>query len=312
MSRVRAVGRLDAMHDLRVAHQESAERVRNEMKRQPRERRRRGIKVELQVRDVEMLTALARLRIARTAEIAALCFPGVRKDTVASRLRVLFDAGYLDVTTADRTSPNLYSLGPRGRDVVREEGGQVWPVPRGGLAHHLAIVRTWVALAATRIGGVRVELARPDWELRAEFGDRGLPIVPDLFAVLMIQGVEVPFAVEVDLATEPLHVLRAKLRAYAEVLARPAGLFGWQDFGLGLALGDDRRQAEIKALIAREWDGWSLVWTLDEGPDRQLHGLIAELQCPLTDSPCGQGRRSAVSAGGAMPALDERGGLSEE
>ena len=282
------------------------------MERQPRERRRRVASVQLQPRDAEMLSALARLRIASTGDIAALCFPGVRKDTVAARLRMLFDGGYLEVTARDRTSPNLYSLGPRGRDVVRQAGEAVWPVPRGGLAHHLGIVRTWVALAATSIAGVRVELARPDWELRAEFGDRGLPIVPDLFAVLMIQGVEVPFAVEVDLATEPLHVLRAKLRVYAEALARPSGLFGWQDFGLGLALGDDRRQAQIKALIAREWDGWSLVWTLAEGPERQLHGLITELQGPLTDSPCGEGRRSAVSAGGAMPALDERGGLSEE
>ncbi len=117
---------------------------------------------------------------------------------------------------------------------------------------------------------------------------------------------------QVELATERLQVLRTKLRVYAEALARPAGLFGWQDFGLGFALGDDRRQAEIKALIAREWDGWSLVWTLAEGPERQLHGLITELQGPLTDSPCGEGRRSAASAGGATAALDERGGLSEE
>ncbi len=129
------------------------------MSRQPRQRRRRGVSVRLQPRDVEMLTALARLRIARTAEIAALCFPGVRKDTVAARLRVLFDAGYLEVTAADRTSPNVYSLGPRGRDLVREAGEQVLPVPRGGLAHHLGIVQTWVGLAAARAEGLALELA---------------------------------------------------------------------------------------------------------------------------------------------------------
>jgi hypothetical protein len=282
------------------------------MKRQRREVRRRGIKVELQVRDVEMLTALARLRIARTAEIAALCFPGVRKDTVASRLRVLFDAGYLEVTTADRTSPNLYRLGPRGRDVVREEGGQLWPVPRGGLAHHLAIVQTWVSLGSAEVLGLRLELARPDWELRAEFGDHGLPIVPDLFVVLMMGSVELPLAVEVDLATEPLHTIRAKLRAYAGALARPAGLFGWRHFGLGFALGDDRRRRQIQALIDREWDGWSLIWTLGAGLEQQLRAVVSELQGPLTDSPYGEGRSDVATADGAMPARLERRGLSEE
>ncbi len=158
---------------------------------------------------------------------------------------------------------------------------------------------------------LRSNSPRPDWELRAEFGDRGLPIVPDLFAVLAIGSGRVPLAVEVDLATEPLRVLRAKLRAYAEALGHPAGLFGWRDFGLGLALGDDRRQGEIEALLAREWDGLSLMWTLEEGPERQLRALIAELRGPLTTSPCGEGRPRPVSADSATPALEERGGLSE-
>ena len=282
------------------------------MKRQPREQRRRGIGIELQPRDVEMLHALARLRIARTGDIAALCFPGVRRDTVAARLRALFDAGYLAVSAPERTTENLYSLGPRGSALVREAGEEALPAPRGGLAHHLGIVRTWVALASAPVAGLGLELARPDWELRAEFGDRGLAIVPDLFAVLSVGGVPVPLAVEVDLATEAVQVLRAKVQAYAELLATPTGLFGWREFGLVLALGDDRRRAAVEELLRSEWDGWSLTWTLDEGPTEQLRRFTLTLEGPLTTSPCGKGRPNAPTADITTAALPERGGLSEE
>jgi len=282
------------------------------MKRQPREQRRRGIAVRLQPRDVEMLRAVARLRVAPTRDVAALCFPGVRRDTVAGRLRMLFDVGYLDVSAPERTGENLYSLGPRGRAVMIEAGEETLPVPRGGLAHHLGIVRTWVALASTSVPGVQLELARPDWELRAEFGDRGLVVVPDLFTVLVIRGSRVALAVEVDLATEPVHLLRDKVRAYVKLLAVPGGLFGWREFGLALALGDDRRLQTVERLLEQEWDGWSLTWTLEEGPGGNLRRLVDALESPLTASPCGKGRENPLTADSATPGPPEHGGLSDK
>lgn len=282
------------------------------MKRQPREQRRRGIAVRLQPRDVEMLRALARLRVAPTRDVAALCFTGVRRDTVAARLRMLFDAGYLDVSAPERTGENLYSLGPRGRAVIVEAGEEILPVPRGGLAHHLGIVRTWVALASTSVNGVQLELARPDWELRAEFADRGLVVVPDLFTVLAIGGGRVALAVEVDLATEPVHLLRDKIRAYVELLAVPGGLFGWRELGLALALGDDQRRRTVERLLEQEWDGWSLTWTFEEGPGENLRRLVDALRPPLTSSPCGKGREDPLTRDSATSMSTGHGGLSEE
>jgi hypothetical protein len=281
------------------------------MKRQPREQRRRGIAVKLQPRDVEMLRALARLRIAPTRDIAALCFPSVRRDTVAARLRVLFDAGLLDVSAPDRTAENLYSLGPRGRALLAKAGEELLPVPRGGLAHHLGIVRTWVALASASVSGIHLELARPDWELRAEFGDRGLAVVPDLFAVLSVGELQLALAVEVDLATEPVHLLRVKVRAYEELRAVPGGLFGWRQFGLVLALGDGRRRGTVRQLLDREWVGWSLMWTLADGPNEELRRLSDALAHPLAASPYGKGRERAPSADAATGTLQRRGGLSD-
>jgi hypothetical protein len=282
-----------------------------DVKRQPRETRRRGSPVRLQPRDTELLRGLARLRIAPTGDIAALCFAGVRRDTVASRLRSLFDAGYVDVTAPNRTAENLYSLGPRGRALLLEVGEEIQPVPRGGLAHHLGIVRTWVALASSSVPGVQLELARPDWELRAEFGDRGLSVVPDLFVVLSVGELQLALAVEIDLATEPVHLLREKVRAYDELRAVPGGPFGWRQFGLALVLGDGRRLGTVEPLLAREWDGLSLMWTIAEGPGGELRRLSDALAPPLTDSPYGKGRERVANAQAATGTPQRRRGLSD-
>lgn len=279
------------------------------MKRQQREDRRRGVEVRLQPRDVELLHALARLRIARTDDLAGFCFAGVRRDTVAERLRKLFDAGYLNVSAPERSVPNLYSLGPRGRKLVAESGEEVSPVPRGSLEHHLGIVRTWVGLSSCPVRDVSLELARPDWEIRAEFGDRGLPLVPDLFAVLAFSGTNVALAVEVDLGTEPLHVLLAKVRAYAELSASSSGLFGWRRFALAMVLGDARRQADIDALLRAEWAGCCFVWTLEEGCSTAIGQLALALKAPLTGTPYSKGRCAALSDYTASHARDEQRGL---
>jgi hypothetical protein len=63
--------------------------------RQPRHRRRRGVAVQLTERDETVLHALARFRLARTSDLCGYAFAGVRKDTVAVRLRRLFDSSRL-------------------------------------------------------------------------------------------------------------------------------------------------------------------------------------------------------------------------
>lgn len=258
--------------------------------RQPRDKRRRGVQVSLSERDEALLRALARFRMARTQELASLAFRDVRVDTATARLRRLYDAGLLGVTVAERAGPNVYHLGHAGREWAHAHGIAVGKPPRGSLAHHLAIVRTWVSLArlAEELPGVRLARFRPDWEIREALpaGMRG--VVPDAIARLEVQGASgeptsVAFAVEVDLDTESLRVLGQKLRTYVAQLVADGELFGVSDAGLAVVLGSatPRRRQALEALLEAAWPSWWLTWGLDEGPGK----AIAELHETIGGSP---------------------------
>ena len=84
------------------------------MNRQSRDHRRRGVKVRLTERDALLLEALVRFRLARTSDLARIAFPDVRPTTAGLRLRRLFDAGYVEVRSGDRSEENVYTLGRYG------------------------------------------------------------------------------------------------------------------------------------------------------------------------------------------------------
>jgi hypothetical protein len=213
------------------------------------------------------------------------------------RLRRLFDGGYLDVTFGDRYSENQYSLGPEGRALIREEGGEVGRVPRGSVAHHLAIVTAWVALANHGLAGSRLDLVRPDWELREEFADQGLELFPDLFAIFGTDDDRTAVAIEVDLATEPIGVLRSKLARYDAARRDPKGLFGWADFALLVFAPTatvPRRQSITELLLGRNGD---VVCGTPSEIHSVLRGILGGETSPLTNSPYGNGRDDRVSHG---------------
>lgn len=278
------------------------------MNRQPRGLRRLGEEAVLMPRDQELLSALARLRVARTSALVRLCLGGIRRDTAARRLRRLFDAGFLAVRSSEATQESLYVLGPKGRQFVRGEGEAEPSVPRGSLEHHLAIVETWVSLATLELPGVALQLARADWELRTEFGG-GLPIVPDLFAVLDVPAGPVALAVEVDLGTEPLKVLRGKLAMYSQLALSRQGLFGWPQFGLCIALRGAGRIPFLRDLLAGSWSGQSFLWCLEDGPTEEISRVAATAAAPLTDSPCGKGRGHSASDSLPTGSRDQDQGL---
>jgi hypothetical protein len=273
------------------------------MSRQPRDRRRSGVRVALSDRDRALLAALGRFRIARTSDLVRYGFPSTRRDTALRRLRRLFDAGYLAVASEDRSAENLYSLARSGRVSVASEGGTVGRVPRCGLTHHLAIVSTWVELAllAESRSGVRLDLFRPDWEIREKAGRAGSDIVPDgLFQLRLTlpdgrNGV-IRAALEVDLGTERQSVLVRKLSAYAALSGSPDGLFGWHDVVLALFApgAPTHRIQRLERLLGdsslRQW--W--LWRRAEDIGRSLDRLI---EPPLTTSPYREGSRSSLSGG---------------
>lgn len=263
--------------------------------RQPRDHRRAGVSVRLGERDQALLRALARFRLARTRDLTRLFFAGIRADTAAVRLRRLFDAGYLDVTTAELHQPNSYQLGPRGRLFAEQVGLTPGRAPAGGQAHHLAIVGLWTELAwlSGRQVGIRLALFRPDWELR-ELGRRGRDlVVPDALAELSLtaseaSGEPLRLALEVDLGTESIRTLRQKIDSYRVILDDDEGLFGWTDVTLvlvadGLTAG--RRVSLERLLEERSPVAWE-IWPLDEPLLPLLQSLLGRdanlpLQPPL-------------------------------
>jgi hypothetical protein len=261
-----------------------------------------------------LLEALLRFRLARTSDLSRVAFSGVRLTTASLRLRRLFDAGFVDVRAGDRSEENVYSLGPVGRRWAEAQGLAVGRVPHGSVSHHLAIVRAWSSLAAElgRHEGVELERAHADWDLREELGSVGLAVVPDLLLVLRFGDRSLAVAVEVDLGTESLAVLRAKIAAYAELDRRRGGLFGYRGFAFAVAVGTTGRLAGVRRLVERDWPGKSLTWQLDEdlgvalGPF--VGGLVGGLVGTGTDPDCGNGGVAAVSGSeSGLEPTDEEG-----
>lgn len=267
------------------------------MNRQPRDKRRAGVKIRLTTRDESLVRAVARFRIADTASLIRVCFEGIRRDTAVRRLRLLYDAGWLDLKVPGRDRENLYLLGPGGRRWIEGKGGAAAGPPRGSIEHHLGIVRAWATIASHGIPGLEVARTYPDWELREKLGAAGSELVPDLFVTFRAEGPSVPLAVEVDLGTESLRTLTDKVRRYAQLRGDPSGLFGARDFALGFALGDGHRGRHIRALLDQEWRGWSLVWGDPSEFSLAFRGVLASILPPLSASPYGKGSSSIATAG---------------
>lgn len=254
--------------------------------------------MKLTARDELVLEALCRFRIARTSDLLAVCFSDVHAMTGRDRLRRLFDGGFLGVHAGDRAQENVYTLGPEGRRWASDQGLDAGRVPRGGVEHHLAIVRSWASLSMSipQLPGASLVVARPDWELRQEL--ESPDVVPDLFLVLGVPGdggVErhVAIALEVDLGSETLGLLERKLLAYDRLAGTARGLLGYRDFGLAMVLRNRGRSEAVRRLIDRYWGGRWLLWVETDGPAEplaQLVGLLREpAETPVTTSRYGYG-----------------------
>ncbi len=271
------------------------------MARQSRTARRSGAVIELTARDEALLRALCRFRVARTSQLAVLFFAEVRRDTAAERLRRLYDGGFLDVRSTERSEENLYSLGLKGREWLKERGIGTGAMPRGGVEHHLGIVEAWVGLATAvhASPACTLELFRPDWEIREHPEGRLARLVPD--ALVQLRGIEpvgrsdpVRFALEVDRGTERPPELQRKFRQYEELRTNSSGIFGWSELGLVLATTGEgpRRRSAVESALRDAWGSWWLLWESGEPADRILEQLPPT---PLTGTPNGKGWDAALS-----------------
>jgi len=269
------------------------------MPRQHRTQRRTGTSVRLTMRDVALLRALARFRIARSRDLGRVFFSGRHRDVVASRLRRLYDGRYLEVHVLDLAAENVYALGPQGHAWVAGQGVAARGIPRQPWHHHLGIVDIWTRVAAAVHGveGLRLKRFVPDWEIREQGLAAGYEVVPDGLLELASTGDTARLVLELDRGTESLEVVRRKVRAFADLRGRRSSFLDWPTFELVLVLdaAGASREAKLRELVANEWPGSVLVWT----PQTELIGelqLLAGLTAPaLTDSRCGNGRERLLT-----------------
>ena len=261
-------------------------------RRQPRNRRRQGIRVHLTERDELLLHALARFRLARTSDLLDYAFAGVRRDTGIARLRRLFDTKHLAVLPPRQGAENVYRLGPAGCRFLREQGVEMGRVPRGGLEHHLGVVGAWIALAGIQEMGL--ERCLPDWELREHFTVPDLPVIPDLFALVRFGESVYALAVEVDRGTENVSVLGRKLEVYRSRWGRPPGLFGYERFGIVVVSYGPARRSGLSATIKKAWVVPCVLWEGGESPRAVLLKLFEEMAGPLMGSPYLKGSLAAT------------------
>lgn len=288
--------------------------------RAKRTERRRGVRVALGSRDEALLRAVGRFRLATSADLHRLFFAGRHRDVLASRLRKLYDAGYLETHVSDRAAPNVYSLGAEGKTWVRAQGGIVPGLPRPPWQHHLAVISVWSRMAAAthQISGSRLTRFVPEFEVREQGIGLAFGVAPDALAEITVardgRTETVRILLEVDRGNESLAVIRQKLGALAAARVEGALLPGWSTFDLAVVLdaAGARRQDRIRTLLADEWPGPWRVWT--EATD-----LVAELSEPSGSAEAtagasryGCGRDAAASEGSTTTPTVTGGGYSDE
>ncbi len=208
-------------------------------------------------RDVDVLLALAKMRVLRTSDVAALYFRA--KGTAQKRLRRLFDAGLVRAIVADLAFENRYALTSAGHAALAEALGDAnvpaWrSAPRVDRrnARHLELLNRYriaLALGCARLG---LELRRfvPEWDLRS--GEPEASLIPDAVFVIFGESGQASFALEIDTGTEPSGTVMRKLERYDAAAAMRRSVGGSVAPSVVIVTATPRRARTLaRALAAR-------------------------------------------------------------
>jgi len=243
------------------------------VQRTSRQKRNRHQTVKLVQRDLDILLALAKMRLARTSDLARLFFGAI--GTAQKRLRRLFDLGLVRAVVTDLAAENRYAitkLGHRFLEEVRPGEVPVWrPTPRAdgrSLAHLDLLNRYRVALAlGAHALGVNLERFVPEWELRSN--EPMARIIPDAALALVVHGRRVEIALEIDTGTEPSSTLKKKACAYNDARDAGVSVSGMQTPELLFLARSPRRAHAIARAISdylpTAWVGHELSVSSDGG-----------------------------------------------
>lgn len=236
--------------------------------RTSRRSRNKGRGARLRPRDVEILMALAKMRLLRTSDIARLFFAA--KSTGQKRLRKLFDLGLVRAVVTDLASENRYALTRLGYELLLSvnDGRDIppfRPAPRadGRSLVHLDLLNSYRIALATGCGAVGIGLQSflSDWDLRAS--DSQATLIPDAIVTLALPGAvkRQVLAVEVDTGTEAASLLLHKLVRYREKAAMRQPLFGTSPAVVVVVTKTERRARTLArhAIGAAAHDGVPLL-----------------------------------------------------
>ncbi len=153
-------------------------------------------------RDLDILRAVGRMKVATTEQLRKLFFAD--PSTASRRLSKLSAMRLLTATVADLNRPNLYVLTEAGRDLLVEVGVEAEdlhvarPVPR--IDPHLTALndlRLALTIASRSRSGVEVTRFVADHDLRRVDGTS--PYIPDALVVIEVEGAAaVRLVVEID------------------------------------------------------------------------------------------------------------------
>lgn len=200
------------------------------MSRSITSRRLDQIRNNLTERDRQIISSLARIRVATSGQLESLHFQGVAQRRARRRLAVLTERRVLARLPRAIGGPragssgHVYTLdvaGQRLADLVTDRRpGRPWALGGSFLGHSLAVTEVYTRLAlAQRAGSLRVVRfgAEPaSW--RTFFGPGGARVVlkPDAYAVVGVSGWEDHWFIEVDLGTEHAPTIARKCSVYRD------------------------------------------------------------------------------------------------
>ncbi len=243
--------------------------------RRSRETRPKVEVLRLTERDIDILHAVGRMKVATSAQLARLFFGD--PSTASRRLARIVGAGLLKVRVLDLNRPNLYVLTRRAVDLLVEQGSDagalhVGAVRRGeGLDHLTEIneVRVTLELEARQGSGVSVRVFLADHDLRRAAGANPRAYIPDALVELDRPPPHpaIGLAVEVDLGSEAPSILAAKARETLTLASARTPLWGLSRWRVTLVAPSERRLRSIARAVTEV--GAGAFWF---GSDRERIG----------------------------------------
>lgn len=214
----------------------------------------RGIR--LRQRDVDILLALAKMRLLRTSDLTRLFFDA--KGTCQKRLRKLFDAGLVRAIVTDLAAENRYALTRFGHALLVEAASsdsvpEFRRAPRtdGRSVAHLDLLNQYrIALAcAAPDFDVRMVHFIPEWDLRGV--DPQAPLIPDALMALRTHSGMFAVALEVDTGTEKPAAVAAKIEAYERAALMRTPVFGATAPTILILTPNGRRALSVAKKVAK-------------------------------------------------------------